>query len=76
MDLEAFRSEVSEYIETHCPESMRNKAISFEDAHEIYSTEDAISWRDAMVSRGWTAPTWPAEYGGGALGFEIGRAHV
>ncbi len=70
MDLEAFRSEVREYIETHCPESMRNKAISFEDAHEIYSTQDAISWRDAMVSRGWTAPTWPAEYGGGALGFE------
>ncbi len=28
---------------------------------------DAEIWLSAMVSRGWTAPTWPAEYGGGGL---------
>ena len=70
MDLQAFRKESKAYIEEHCPDSMRNKAIHFEDAFEIYNTADADKWRDAMAARGWTAPTWPTEYGGGGLGFE------
>jgi alkylation response protein AidB-like acyl-CoA dehydrogenase len=70
MDLEAFREEARAYIGEKCPDSMRNKAIHFEDAFEIYNNVDADKWRDAMAERGWTAPTWPTEYGGGGLGFE------
>jgi len=70
MDLQAFRKEAESYIAEHCPDSMRNKPVHFEDAFEIYNTPDADKWRDAMAERGWTAPTWPREYGGGGLGFE------
>ena len=28
---------------------------------------DARVWLDRMVERGWTAPTWPREFGGGGL---------
>ena len=27
-------------------------------------------WLDVMAERGWTAPTWPSEYGGGGLSKE------
>ena len=70
MDLQAFRKEAKAYIGENCPDSMRNKAVHFEDAFEIYNNADADKWRDAMAERGWTAPTWPTEYGGGALSFE------
>ena len=70
MDLQVFRNEAKAYIEEHCPDSMRNKAVHFEDAFEIYNTADADKWRDAMAERGLTAPTWPREYGGGGLSFE------
>ncbi len=70
MDLETFRAETREFLEANCPESMRNRAIHFEDAYEIYSTDDARLWLNRMAERGWTAPTWPTEYGGGGLDFE------
>ena len=31
---------------------------------------DTKVWMDNMASRGWTAPTWPAKYGGGGLSKE------
>jgi len=70
MSLDALREEAREYIDSHCPPSMRNRAVHFEDAFEIYDTKDADGWRDAMAERGWTAPMWPKEYGGGGLSFE------
>jgi len=62
-----FRQEAQDWIETHCPQSMRLGAVHFEDAYDIYQSDDAIAWRDAAASRGWTAPTWPTAYGGGGL---------
>ena len=31
---------------------------------------DTKVWMDRMAARGWTAPEWPAEYGGGGLSKE------
>ncbi|MBT7370877.1 MAG: acyl-CoA dehydrogenase, partial [Gammaproteobacteria bacterium] len=70
MDLEAFRQEVHEFIETNCPQSMRNRVVTFDTTHEVYSTDDAKQWLDINAERGWTAPTWPTEYDGGGLGYE------
>jgi alkylation response protein AidB-like acyl-CoA dehydrogenase len=28
---------------------------------------DAYVWLERMAEKGWTAPTWPKEYGGGGL---------
>jgi alkylation response protein AidB-like acyl-CoA dehydrogenase len=70
MNLDSFRSETRAFLAENCPESMRNKAVHFEDAFEIYNTDDARLWCDRMAARGWTAPMWPEEYGGGGLSFE------
>ncbi len=70
MSLESFRQEIRAYIAEHCPESMKNRTFHFEDAHEIYSTEDADKWLKAMAAKGLTAPMWPKEYGAAGLSFE------
>ncbi len=70
MSIDAFRKEARAWVEENCPESMRLGAVHFEDAYEIYSSDDARTWRDRAAARGWTAPTWPSEYGGGGLSKE------
>ena len=67
MELETFREETRDWLESNCPQEMRLGAIHFEDAYELYRTDAAIEWRDRALTRGWTAPTWPTEYGGGGL---------
>ena len=66
-DLETFRSETREWLEANCPDEMRNLSFHWEDAHKIYSTDAADVWRQRMAEKGWIAPMWPAEYGGGGL---------
>lgn len=46
---------------------MRNLSFHWEDAHLIYSRPEAAVWLERMAERGWVAPTWPKEYGGGGL---------
>ena len=70
MDITTFRLETREWLEANCPSSMRNKPVHFEDAFDIYNTDDARAWRDACAGRGWTAPLWPKEYGGAELSRE------
>jgi len=67
MSLEAFREDTRAWLAENCPESMRQGSIHFEDAHQIYTTDDAKLWLDRAAERGWTAPAWPREYGGGGL---------
>ena len=67
MSLEAFREDARAWLADNCPESMRQGNIHFEDAHEVYSTDDARLWLERAAERGWTAPMWPKEYGGGGL---------
>lgn len=74
MDLEVFRIETREWLEANCPRSMRNRSFNFEDADEVYSSDDARLWLERMAPKGWTAPTWPKEYGGAGFDFETNRA--
>ena len=73
MDLKTFRHEARDFIDSNCPQSMRNRIVNIENSHEIYNTEDAKGWLLAAAERGWTAPTWPKEYGGGGLNYEEGQ---
>lgn len=66
-DLEQFRQETREWLEENCPKSMRARSFHWEDAHEIFDTDDARQWLKVMAERGWTAPMWPKEYTGGGL---------
>ena len=66
-DLNAFREETRSWLGENCPGEMRNLSFHWEDAHLIYSKPEAAVWLERMAERGWVAPTWPAEYGGGGL---------
>ncbi len=76
-DPEAFRAEVREWIEANCPPSMRG---SFDPQVGGYwggrrrdqADPEARLWCERCAERGFTAPTWPREYGGGGLD----RAHA
>ena len=69
-DIDDFRAETRAWLEENCPESMRARSFHWEDAHEIYNTDDARVWLKVMAKRGWTAPMWPKEYSGGGLNRE------
>ena len=71
-DLETFRRETREWLEANCPESMRTPITSDDDAcwggrKWVFKSEDQRLWLERMAERGWTAPDWPSEYGGGGL---------
>jgi acyl-CoA dehydrogenase len=71
-DTEQFRQQTREWLEANCPESMRTPEQDEYDQYwggrnpEMNSPEQKL-WADRMGEKGWTAPEWPAEYGGGGL---------
>ncbi len=71
-DLEVFRREVRAWLEASCPASMRTPQRGDIDdvwggRRATWQHPDQKVWLERMASRGWTAPTWPKEYGGGGL---------
>ena len=68
-----FREETRDWLEENCPQEMRNLAFHWEDAHLVYSKPEAAIWLRKMAEKGWVAPTWPKEYGGGGLNSEYAQ---
>jgi alkylation response protein AidB-like acyl-CoA dehydrogenase len=71
-DLESFRVDTRKWLEENCPSSMRQPMAQSEEPiwggrNPSFPNEDAKVWLERMGGRGWTAPTWPKEYGGGGL---------
>jgi acyl-CoA dehydrogenase len=76
--LDTFRSEVREWLEVNCPQSIRNKPRGMTTSfwggrNPEYPSEDHKLWFERMAERAWTVPTWPSEYGGGGLDAAQGR---
>ena len=66
-----FREETREWLESNCPQSMRTLGIAPSGGKRArYGNPDTKVWLDRMAELGWTAPTWPKEYGGGGLSGE------
>lgn len=70
-DIDPFRSEVREWLESNCPESQR-QPMTPEEQHwggrnSEFPSEDAKLWFERMRDRGWIVPEWPEAYGGGGL---------
>ncbi|GAK45902.1 acyl-CoA dehydrogenase domain-containing protein [Tepidicaulis marinus] len=69
--LEKFRAETREWLEANCPASMRTPMKEGEEPwggrKAVWKNPDSKIWMERMAERGWTAPTWPKEYGGGGL---------
>lgn len=68
---DAFRAEVRAWLEANCPASMRTpitaEGIVWGGSQLEFKTEDQRLWFERMRDKGWFAPGWPAEYGGGGL---------
>jgi len=65
-DLNAFREEAREWIAGSFPASLKGKGIGMESSGEELGA-DLELWRERLAGKGWGAPTWPVEYGGGGL---------
>ena len=70
-DLDQFRSEARQWLETNCPESQR-QPMQAEDQYyggrnARFPSADAQLWFERMRDKGWICPEWPTEYGGGGL---------
>jgi acyl-CoA dehydrogenase len=70
-DLDSFREETSRWLKANAPASMFTPPKIPDEvcwggrrARDAYPA-DVLRWRDVMAERGWTAPMWPKEYGGG-----------
>ena len=71
-NIEEFRVETRSWLQENCPETMRLPIRSEKDQcwggrNPTFQSEDQRLWMERMAGRGWTAPEWPAEYGGGGL---------
>ena len=70
-DLESFREETRQWLQANAPAAMHvppktPDELCWGGKKTIYPP-DVKRWLDVMAERGWTAPTWPKEYGGGGL---------
>jgi alkylation response protein AidB-like acyl-CoA dehydrogenase len=72
-DLDSFRSEVRAWLAASCPPGLQGKGGSELEGvwggrkWEWGGNRDAKLWLERCAERGFTAPTWPREYGGGGL---------
>ena len=74
-DLETFRAETRAWLEANCPAEVRGPVESEEDRvwggrNPTFKTPAHKLWMERMGAKGWTAPEWPTEYGGGGLSRE------
>jgi hypothetical protein len=71
-DLKIFRQETRDWLEANCPADMRQLMRSEDDQcwggrNWVFTSENQKLWLERMAAKGWTAPRWPVEYGGGGL---------
>ena len=70
-DLDRFRAETRAWLLANAPKSMFTPARNEDDVcwggKKVKYPADVTRWLAVMAERGWTAPTWPKEYGGGGL---------
>jgi acyl-CoA dehydrogenase len=71
-DLAEFRAQTRAWLQANCPADMRQPVASDDDycwggRAWKFTSDGQKQWLERMAERGWTVPTWPAEYGGGGL---------
>ncbi len=71
-DLEQFRQDTRAWLEENGPESIRGMSADpingvWGGRRGDFAHPDQKIWLERMGAKGWTAPTWPAEFGGGGL---------
>ena len=88
-DPDPFRAEVQAWLQDNAPESLRGRRASALEGvwggrRWVFDEPDKKLWLERCAERGFTAPSWPREYGGGGLspaegkvlGQELGRLRM
>jgi alkylation response protein AidB-like acyl-CoA dehydrogenase len=67
--LDAFRADAREWLDANFPKSLGKDPDGQLAAvmSPAAPTGDQAVWKERMGLKGWGAPTWPAQYGGGGL---------
>ncbi len=69
--LDQFREATRRWLLANAPQAMFTPVRTVDDlcwgGRKTRYPADVKRWLDVMGERGWTAPTWPAAYGGGGL---------
>ena len=74
-DLEVFRAEARAWLDDNAPDGVRGMRADelngvWGGKRPEFEHPDQKIWLERMGAKGWTAPTWPVEYGGGGLSKE------
>ncbi len=77
-ELNEFREEIRDWLESNCPASMRTNMPAEESPsggrRTEYRNADTKLWMDRCAERGYTVPSWPEAAGG--AGFDKAQAVV
>lgn len=76
--LDRFRAETRAWLEANAPQGVRDRpdgeaSICWGGRKWVFQSPDQRVWLERMAERGWTAPEWPTEYGGGGLSRDEAR---
>jgi acyl-CoA dehydrogenase len=71
-DLDAFRTEIRNWIETNCPAEMRTPQRGDEDVcwggrNFVFQSDAQKEWLNRCAEAGLTVPDWSKDYGGAGL---------
>src|SRR5580693_6886632 len=71
-ELDAFRLEVRDWLKANYPPELASPVTGREEAmwggRAFAGSDDPqIVWMKRVAAKGWTAPAWPTQYGGGGL---------
>ena len=77
-NLNSFRKDIRSWLAENCPHAMRTpmleKDVCRGGRNPVFQSEEQQIWLKRMSEKGWTAPTWPVEYGG--AGFSKDQAKI
>jgi alkylation response protein AidB-like acyl-CoA dehydrogenase len=66
-ELAEFRSDVRGWLAENCPEGAKGPGQIANGSSKIELEPDVALWLERCAEKGFTAPTWPTEFGGGGL---------
>jgi alkylation response protein AidB-like acyl-CoA dehydrogenase len=72
-EVSEFRRDVSAWIAENCPAGAKGPGQMANGSTKIELEPDVALWLERCVEKGFTAPTWPVEFGGGGLSAELAK---
>jgi len=66
-ELTEFRREIAAWLQDNCPAGARGAGQVATGSSKVKLPADLQLWLERCAERGFTAPTWPTQYGGGGL---------